>query len=630
VRDSRPNFVDHYQPHLPRELGYYDSADPVAREAQVHLARGHGVDAFCYLCAWDARAMQLSPRADAIVLPDVEFPFCICWENGSVDPVAEGAPPAPPATRQGLDICAGLIEALTPLLAHERYLRVGGRPLLVVARPDLIDDAASVLRLWREQCESAGVGDPYLVCFGTAWGRDLPGFDAAVEFPPAGFYPESFLPRLQISNPRFHGEVRSYRSSLAQALATPRPGHKLFQTVMPAWDETAANADAPMIFTGSTPELFAQWTERALMRTRMRFAGEERLLFIRSWNEWNLGCHLEPDQRYGRQYLEAFRDTLAGTRGDLPQRPSWEALRATTAIRDRVVRSRRDASAAGPLVSVVMPAYNHERFVVQALDSVVAQSHPNLEIIVVDDGSTDTTGRLLDRYVESCETRRITVVHQPNAGAHAALNRGMAMAEGEFVALVNSDDLYATSRIERMLAAMRDRNAAFAFSDTLFIDENGAEIDDDDLYVSELRAAIHSGTRAPDPLYGFIGANIAISTGNFVFRRELAEKIGGFCAMQVCHDWDFVMAASYHTKLAFVAAPLYLYRLHRANTFSGGRLRGGLEIEQLQSRFFENIVSHPILEDPGRARRFIAYVRSRGMGGYLPSGFSYRARSLPR
>ncbi|MEP6941988.1 MAG: glycoside hydrolase family 99-like domain-containing protein [Betaproteobacteria bacterium] len=631
VRNASPNFVDHYQPHIPRELGYYDTGDLVVREAQEHLARQHGISAFCYLCRWDERTSQLVPKRQIVAPDGSEFPFCVCWENGSVDPVAEDAGDAPQRRIFSVRTSAAFLQELIPLMREERYFRIDGRPLVIVARPEAIAETVSVLRMWRDECERADVGNPYLVCFGTAWGSNALGFDAAVEFPPAGFFPESYLSRVSLTNRAFKGEVRGYRSSLAQSLAALRPAHKLFQTVMPAWDETACNQDSAMTFVGSTPELFAQWTERAIQRTWLRFAGEERVVFIRSWNEWNLGCHLEPDLRYGRQYLEAFRSAMQTARAVPPERPTWSALRrsngTSAGAASRIVRSSFDPSGAGSRVSVVMPAYNHERYVIPALDSVVTQSHDNLEVIVVDDGSTDSTGALLDEYAVRCKSRRITVVHQQNAGAHEALNHGLSLAAGEYLALINSDDLYAAHRLELMLAEMKADEAAFAFSNTCFIDEDGGEIGDEDYYVAELRAAIASGTGAPDPLYGFIVTNIAISTGNFVFRQNLLHEIGGFCAMRICHDWDFVMAASYRTPLLFIDEPLYLYRLHRANTFSSRRLLGCLEIEQLQSRFFADIGSHPLLKEARSARRFFAHARARGLGGFLPYNISTRSRA---
>jgi hypothetical protein len=119
-------------------------------------------------------------------------------------------------------------------------------------------------------------------------------------------------------------------------------------------------------------------------------------------------------------------------------------------------------------------------------------------------------------------------------------------------------------------------------------------------------------------VYALIRSNSAISSGNFVFRRELLKATGGFCALRVCHDWDFILAASYHTALAMVDQPLYIYRVHGANTFSDRGLSTRLEIEQLLSRFFRDIYRHPLLGDPADRERFFSHVRSCGLDGFLP------------
>ena len=110
--------------------------------------------------------------------------------------------------------------------------------------------------------------------------------------------------------------------------------------------------------------------------------------------------------------------------------------------------------------------------------------------------------------------------------------------------------------------------------------------------------------------------NAAVSTGNLVFRRRLLECTGGFAALRVCHDWDFVLAASRTTRFAFVDEPLYGYRLHGANTFSGLTLAGRLEGEIVLDRFLRDVDTHPGLAGTDRSA-FRAFLREVGLGGFL-------------
>jgi glycosyltransferase involved in cell wall biosynthesis len=398
----------------------------------------------------------------------------------------------------------------------------------------------------------------------------------------------------------------------------------MFRSVMPGWDDTARASGSAKVFVNANAETFGFWAERVVEQTRLRFSGDERLMFVRAWNEWEAGCHLEPDTRHGRRYLEALRAAVLRPSTGIPERPSSAALRAWTTdvggfAAARVVRSdpREPVYGNGPRVSVVMPAYNHERYVVAALDSVLAQSHANFEIIVVDDGSRDATGALLDDYAARCRTHPLTVVHQANAGAHEAINHGLALARGDIVAIINSDDLYAPLRLERLLAEIDRRGAAFGFSNTRFIDDEGNDFDASDSYVKHLHRAFAEAVKSPDPLYVLLYNNLAISTGNFLFRCELLDRIGGFSAMRVCHDWDFLLAASYETPLAFSNEPLYLYRVHDANTVSGSRVLAALELEQLLSRFFARLSHHPLLRDPAQAEHFYRHLRHIKLSGYV-------------
>jgi hypothetical protein len=140
----------------------------------------------------------------------------------------------------------------------------------------------------------------------------------------------------------------------------------------------------------------------------------------------------------------------------------------------------------------------------------------------------------------------------------------------------------------------------------------------DNAYVEQLREGIARCVAFGNPLLALLQTNVAISTGNFVFRRALLERTGGFSSFRVCHDWDFILAASYFTPLAFVHDPLYDYRVHRGNTYSGLRLLAHLEADQVLDRFFEGIAGHPVLREADSRKRFIDGVRRRGLSGFLP------------
>jgi len=148
-----------------------------------------------------------------------------------------------------------------------------------------------------------------------------------------------------------------------------------------------------------------------------------------------------------------------------------------------------------------------------------------------------------------------------------------------------------------------------------------ALVDEDDQpadspYARELAARIREAVETPDLLRVLVRHNAAVSTGNLVFRRALLHATGGFAALRVCHDWDFVLAASFATRLRLVPEPLYVYRLHGANTFSGLTLAGRLESDVVLSRFFARLPAHPAF-DAHALEAFRAFSRKAGLGGYL-------------
>ena len=219
------------------------------------------------------------------------------------------------AQQYSIDDSREFIRSLFPLFRDKRYIRVNGKPLLLIYKANLIPELARTVAMWRDECRNAGIEEIYAVAAMTS-GPGSPsshGFDAAVEFPPHGHMAELINERLTFTNRLFDGMVFNLRNYVAQLLTMPRPEFKLFRTLIPSWDNTPRQQDRGTAFVGSSPELFEYWLEQALHQTCIRHHGDERLIFINAWNEWGEGCHLEPDQRYGRGYLQAIASALAAT-----------------------------------------------------------------------------------------------------------------------------------------------------------------------------------------------------------------------------------------------------------------------------------------------------------------------------
>lgn len=272
-----------------------------------------------------------------------------------------------------------------------------------------------------------------------------------------------------------------------------------------------------------------------------------------------------------------------------------------------------------PLVSVVVPAYNHAAYVARALDSVAAQTYPALELIAIDDASPDDTARIISDWASADHVARrfarIEVVrHEHNRGAAASLNHGLARARGEFVCLLNSDDFFAPSRIRVLLDALRRESSRFAFSAVMPVDAADQPTLRSTL-AHQIVAVREDIAVLPSVSFGFLHRQLAISTGNFLFHRSLAEDIGGFASLRYCHDWDFALRAFLRTEPVFVDEALYFYRLHPANSFTALRPLAHVETEAVLRGHYSRCFLDPVPNDraptpdnwPGVFEHYIAF-----------------------
>jgi glycosyltransferase involved in cell wall biosynthesis len=161
----------------------------------------------------------------------------------------------------------------------------------------------------------------------------------------------------------------------------------------------------------------------------------------------------------------------------------------------------------GPLVSCIIPVYNGERFLAEAVESILAQTYQNLEIIIVDDGSTDGTASVAASFGD-----RVRYVRQKNSGPAAARNRGLQEARGEFIGFLDADDLWAENKLQRQLAHFRAR-PELAYSVTLTQNFWEKEVEGE-----EARFKDHARSR---PMPGYV-------TQTLLTRREWMEKTAGF------------------------------------------------------------------------------------------------------
>lgn len=360
---ARPRFAGHDQPRLPADLGFYDLRLPEAREAQAQLARAYGVGAFCYYHYWFAgRRLLGRPLDEVLASGKPDFPFCLCWANEPWSRHWDGGHgEILVAQHYSIEDDRRHIEWLLHVFEDPRYVRLQGRPLLLVYRASQWPEPRRTAELWREAARRRGFPDLVLCrveSFIDESGDPAAlGFDAAVEFQPDRrllrdgrstahklFNWRRLWNRATGRNVRYYYE---YRELVAWALAKPAVDYRRFPCVAPSWDNTARRGRLATVIHGSTPELYEQWLAEVLGREIDRAAraggarASESLVFINAWNEWAEGCYLEPDQRFGRGYLEATRRAVQRAAARLQ---SARACSSTVADPSGLMPSQRHAA----------------------------------------------------------------------------------------------------------------------------------------------------------------------------------------------------------------------------------------------------------------------------------------------
>ena len=317
---ARRLFPGHYQPHLPADLGFYDLRVPETRAAQAELARTHGVEGFVYWHYWfGGRRILERPFTEVLATGEPDLGFALAWANQTWTGVWHGAPDRVlvEQTYPGPDDDRAHFEALRAAFEDPRYVRVDGRPLFYVFRPEQLSDAAAFVDRWQAMAAEAGLGGLYLV----AELSDLLGAGPIFPDPFSAGFDAGVHVRIPVDN----GPARVALMRVLRKLGLPEiypyarrpvprpastPERPVYPCVYPNWDNTPRSGRRGLVAHGSTPERFRVHVEDALRRLEAMPA-ERRLLFVKSWNEWAEGNHLEPDQRDGHGYLEVVRDAVA-------------------------------------------------------------------------------------------------------------------------------------------------------------------------------------------------------------------------------------------------------------------------------------------------------------------------------
>lgn len=313
VRRAVPMFENHNQPRIPADLGYYDLVEDKSVEyKQVELAKKYGVYGFCFYYYWFAGKRLLRKPFDQFVEnKELNLPYCICWANETWSRRWNGDEKEVLMKQvHNARTDKRFIYSVMPLFRDERYIRVNGKPLLLIYRIELFPKPAQTIAKWRELCKKEGIGDIHVALvqsFGMVDHR-IYGADSSVEFPPHKIQ-ASEINNLVLKNGEEHeGKIYSYEEVVKNQMIVQERDYTLFPGSMLGWDNTARRMKAANVFHEYTPKLFKQWLTKNYMYTRIY--NSDSVMFINAWNEWAEGTYLEPDQKYGTSALEIVREVV--------------------------------------------------------------------------------------------------------------------------------------------------------------------------------------------------------------------------------------------------------------------------------------------------------------------------------
>ena len=260
---------------------------------------------------------------------------------------------------------------------------------------------------------------------------------------------------------------------------------------------------------------------------------------------------------------------------------------------------KRAVTRVSPLVSVVVPSYNHARFIDACLESVYRQTWSRLELIVIDDGSSDDSVQRIHEKLKSCPFPHQFIARE-NHGAHHTINEGIALAAGDYINILNSDDRFHPQRIEKMVAHVAAIGAEWGFAEVETIDDHGDVITgaDEGSLAGKLKTIAASVHTAPTIGFALLRHNVAISTGNFFMRTDFFRAMGGFSNLRYVHDQAFALRATLSSEPIHVPEKLYDYRVHGSNTISeagsNATAETGMMIqEHIQKLFDAGVVPNP-------------------------------------
>jgi glycosyltransferase involved in cell wall biosynthesis len=534
LRSERSVFKGYSQALIPHEeLGFYDPLDSRTLHRQAQMAKRHGLYGFCF----DLDIGPAQPAEIFLANDDIDFRFCV-----QVGLHSEA-------------IFDSLIATLVRAASDRRFICIEDRPVILVSMHIENRHAASALDHLRRQLADKGIDNPFLIGRSAQAGDYSPDtctadlFDALLDLPSAPVPGETgdFLPRNKNGIDLVpYGIVAS--QGVARAQKTHDLACPLYHAVTFGRDNTAHGPERPLVYTRFHVKDYRRWLDAAIDSAKVAYPEDRRFVFVNAWNAWSEGLVIEPDRRLGFARLNETSRALLNISSDLPM----------------------------PKVSVIVPNYNHELFLRRRLDSIYGQTYKNIEVILMDDCSSDSSRSLLDEYAAAHPDITCTLYNDKNSGSpFRQWAKGIKAATGDLVWIAESDDYCDERFLEVLVRCFDDEAVLLACARSTFVDRNEVPIlEAFKYYLSDLPCAGKWDAPYVETAHNEVRSAMGIkntipNASGALFKHPIEMPLlddDSWLSMTVAGDWVFYLHLIRGGKIAYSTETTNFFRRYEGST----------------------------------------------------------------
>ena len=318
-----PQYIGHYQPHLPYDVGFYNLETEHIFKRQIELAKMYGIKGFSFYYYWfSGKKIMEKPIQMFLKNKSLDMPFCMFWANENWSHLWGSGADEKILYKQ--EIVNGDAEKfmadILPYMKDERYIKIDNKPLLMIYNPEIYSKEILIAFIdkIRQIAKDNGFSDLYINTIMKPFMKkgeyknylNSIHFDGIVEFLPGCMHNLFNKVKKKVLNPLFKGNFLDVKEFVENKKYLYKTDARVFKGIFPMWDNSPRRCYRGATIFESSPQIYKKWLKDIIKWTKINNPKNEQYIFINAWNEWAEGAHLEPDQKYGYAYLQATKEAL--------------------------------------------------------------------------------------------------------------------------------------------------------------------------------------------------------------------------------------------------------------------------------------------------------------------------------